>query len=465
MSLTTSHVVPAPREQVWEWHTRPGALVRLSPPFLPMTPMKQADKLSDGTTIFGLPAGLKWVSRHDLSNYRRGYRFTDVCTSAPVKTLANWRHVHEFADHEDGTLVTDTVRTRLPAAAMTSFFAYRQQQLINDFLFLDRVARLQPEQPLRIALTGSRGLVGRAVMAQLGTAGHEVIQLVRRNPKRYQRLWEPFHPAPDILEGIDVLIHLAGEPIFGRFSEGHKQAIRDSRITPTSRLAHLVADSPTVHTMISASAVGFYGWDRGDEVLTEYSERGEGFLADVVSDWEAATIVAAEAGKRVLNVRFGSIMSGISGMLPVLKALFSTGLGGSFGDGQIWFPWISLDDATDIVTRGVLDPAWSGPVNAVSPVESRNRDLTAALSSELRRPAFIPIPSIGPAIILGRQGAQELALANQRVAPQMLIDADHTFRYPTLDRTLAHELGGEDLFDKVRELESPEEEKQLGLDG
>ena len=455
MSLTTSHVVPAPREEVWEWHTRPGALVRLMPPFLPFVPMKQADKLSDGTTILGLPAGLKWVSRHDLSNYRRGYRFTDVCINAPVKTLANWRHVHEFADHEDGTLITDTVTTRLPANAMTSFFAYRQQQLINDMLFLDRIAALQPDKPLTIALTGSRGLVGRALMAQLGTAGHKVIQLVRRNPKPYQRLWEPFYPAPDLLDGVDVLVHLAGEPLFGRFSAAHKQGIRDSRITPTNRLARLVADSPTVHTMIAASAVGYYGADRGDEVLTESSERGEGFLADVVTDWEAATVVAAEAGKRVLNVRFGAVISARSGMLPVLKALFSTGLGGSFGDGAIWFPWISIDDATDILTRGVLDPAWSGPVNAVSPTETLNRDLTAALSSELRRPAFIPIPSIGPAIILGRQGAQELALANQRVSPQMLLDADHVFRYPTLDRTLAHELGGEALFDAVRELEAP----------
>jgi len=226
-----------------------------------------------------------------------------------------------------------------------------------------------------------------------------------------------------------------------------------------------VAGSPTVHTMIAASAVGYYGADRGDEVLTETSERGEGFLADVVSEWENATLAATDAGKRVLNVRFGAIMSARSGMLPVLKALFSTGLGGSFGDGQIWFPWISIDDATDILTRGVLDPAWSGPVNAVSPTETLNRDLTAALSTELRRPAFIPIPSIGPAIILGRQGAQELALANQRVRPQMLLDADHTFRYPTLDRTLAHELGGESLFDAVRELEAPEGENQLGLDG
>lgn len=468
MSLTTSHVVPAPRELVWDWHARQGALSRLSPPFLPFTPISQAEKLSDGTTVLGMPAGLKWVSRHDLSNYRRGHRFTDVCINAPIKALANWRHVHEFADHPEGTLITDTITTRVPGAALTSYFAYRQQQLIHDIGFLGRVAHLQPAEPLTVAVTGSRGLVGRALAAQLSTAGHKVIQLVRKNPKEGQRLWEPWYPAQDLLEGVDVLVHLAGEPIYGRFNDSHKQAIRESRVAPTARLAQLVADSATVKSMVSASAVGIYGPDRGDEVLTEESERGEGFLADVVSDWEAATDPARQAGKRVLLVRFGTILSGRSGMLPVLKALFSTGLGGNFGDGNFWFPWIALDDASDILTRGVLDPAWSGPVNAVSPTGTLNRDFTAALSKQVRRPAFIPIPSIGPALILGREGAQELALANQRVAPQLLTDAAHTFRYPALDRALAHELGGEELYDRAPALEvadTEDEPTQLGWDG
>lgn len=456
MSLTTSHVVPAPREQVWEWHTRRGALARLSPPFLPFTPIRQADSLADGTTVLGLPAGLKWVSRHDLSNYRRGHRFTDVCTNAPIKVLANWRHIHEFADHPDGTLITDTITTRLPGAALAPFFAYRQQQLINDIAFLDRVSHLQPEEPLTVAVTGSRGLVGRALSAQLSTAGHRVIQLVRKNAKedQSQRLWEPYHPAEDLLEGVDVLIHLAAEPIYGRFNDSHKQAIRESRITPTQRLARLVADTDSVTTMIAASAVGIYGSDRGEEILTESSEHGEGFLAEVISEWEAATTPAREAGKRVLNVRLGVILSGRAGMLPVVKALFSTGLGGNFGDGSIWFPWIALDDVTDILLRGVLDPTWSGPVNAVAPAETLNRDFTAALAKQLRRPAVIPIPSIGPALILGREGAQQLTLANQHVRPQMLLDAGHTFRYPTLDRALAHELGGDELYDKRSELEA-----------
>lgn len=468
MSLTTSHVVPAPREFVWDWHTRPGALTRLTPPFAPITPVTQADKLSDGTTILALPAGLKWVARHDLSNYRRGHRFTDVCTSAPIKLLANWRHVHEFADHPEGTLVTDSVTTRVPGAALKSMFAYRQQQLINDISFLDRVAHLQPEQPLTVAVTGSRGLVGRALSAQLTTAGHEVIQLVRKNPKPGQREWDPFSPDPDLLDGVDVLVHLAGEPIYGRFSGNHKQAIRDSRVEPTRRLARLVAETPGVSTMISASAVGYYGSDRGEEELTESSQRGEGFLADVVADWESATAPASDAGKRVIQLRIGAVVSGRGGLLPVLKALFSTGLGGSFGDGNFWFSWISLDDLTDIIVRGALDPDWSGPINAVAPHPVLNRELTAALSTQLHRPAIIPIPTLGPAILLGKEGAQELALADQRVIPRVLIDAAHTFRYPTIAPALAHELGGEELYDKAPELEAPasgDGPAPLGLDG
>lgn len=449
MSLTASHVVPAAREQVWEWHTRPGAASRLSPPFVPMTPIRQAERLSDGTTVFALPAGLKWVARHDLSNYLRGRRFTDVCVNAPVKAVANWRHQHEFTDHPDGTLITDTVTTRVPASTIRPMFAYRQHQLIQDFSFLNRIAHLRPERPLTIAITGSRGLVGRALSAQLGTAGHTVVQLVRNEPKPGQRRWDPFSPAPDLLEGVDVLVHLAGEPIFGRFNDSHKQAIRDSRVEPTRQLARLVADSPGVTTMISASAVGYYGADRGEEILTEDSEPGEGFLADVVGAWESATAPASEAGKRVVRIRTGVVLSGRGGMLPVLKALFSTGLGGSFGDGNFWFSWINVDDLTDIMFRAAIDPAVSGPVNGVAPEPVLNRGMVSALSSQLRRPAIIPIPTLGPTLLLGREGAHELALADQRVVPAAMQAVGHEFRYPTIDGALAHEFGGEELWTPV----------------
>lgn len=453
MTFQAQHVVPADREQVWDWHTRLGAVSRLTPPFWPMTPRKQARSLADGTTVFALPAGLKWVARHDLSRFRRGYAFSEVCISAPLKRLATWRHDHEFADHARGTLITDTVDTRIPDRALEAAFAYRQHKLIGDFCFINQLRHqgvniLCPEtKPLTVAITGARGSVGRALSAQLSTLGHRVIQLIRAEAATdQQRTWDPNSPDRHLLDNIDVLVHLAGEPIFGRFNDKHKQEIRDSRVGPTQKLAQLVAASPDTHTFVCASAIGYYGNDRGDEVLTEDSPSGDGFLADVVRDWEMATTEAREADKRVVNIRNGVALTGASGLLPLLRALFSTGLGGSFGDGDFWFSWVAIDDLCDIYTRAIFDTSLSGPVNATSTCPVLHREMTKALAGQLNRPAVLPIPTFGPALLLGKEGAQELALANQRVAPAKLQERGHVMRFETIQATFAHELGSQRLW-------------------
>ncbi|MDO5453608.1 MAG: TIGR01777 family oxidoreductase [Corynebacterium sp.] len=448
MGFHAFHDLPFPRQLVWDWHTRPGAVTRLTPSFVPMSVTREADNLATGTTTFSLPAGLSWVARHDLAHYRAGAQFSDVCLTAPIKQLANWRHTHTFADLDDGTRITDDVATRVPGKLLTPTFAYRQRQLLADLQFLERLAALSPEpgRRLTVAMTGSGGSVGTGLRAQLTTAGHDVIRLVRRDPAAGQRRWDPDQPAVDLLDGVDVLVHLAGEPIFGRFNDAHKNAIRDSRVGPTTRLAQLVADSPSVTAMVSASAVGYYGADRGDEKLTEDSERGDGFLADVVSAWEAATAPARDAGKRVVTVRTGLAMNGGAGMLPLLSALFSTGLGGAFGDGSMWMSWVAQDDLTDVYARAVVDESLAGPVNAVSPAPVTNREMADVLAAELNRPARMPLPTFGPAMLLGREGAAELALASQRVLPERLHSAGHTFRFDALAAALAHELGGEALL-------------------
>ena len=146
MSLNTSHIVPARREEVWAWHSRPGAVARLNPPFYPFTPITQTTDLAKGTTVFALPAGLKWEARHDLSGYVKGFRFTDVCVSAPIRALATWRHSHSFMSIEvngvPATKVTDEVHTRLPQSSLAPMFAYRQQQLIHDMSAMQRFRRL-----------------------------------------------------------------------------------------------------------------------------------------------------------------------------------------------------------------------------------------------------------------------------------------------------------------------------------
>lgn len=446
MSFTASHVLPFDREFVWGWHTRKGAAARLIPPFFPMHPVKEAKRLSDGTTTYSLPAGLRWVSRHDLSAYRRGHRFSEVCVSSPIRSIADWRHTHSFADVEGGTLITDDIHTRAPSGPLKSFLAYRQHQLLGDLSFLYRIAALVDAPPLTVGVTGSRSLIGRAVTAQLRTAGHTVVQIVREKMRPGRRLWEPFHPAKDLLDGIDVVVHLAGEPMLGRFNEDHKKAIRDSRIVPTRKLAELAASSPQCTAFICASAIGLYGPHTGEAAVTETSEPGEGFLAEVTQEWEAACAPAVEAGKRVVNIRTGVVLSGRGGVLPIKRVLFSTGLGGNVGGGSQWVSWISLDDLSDIYVRAVVDPTLSGPINAVAPNPVQNRDITKALSKQLNRPALMPIPSLGPKLLRGKEGAAEISLADQRVSPAVLSSKEHVFRFPTVEEALAHELGGDDLL-------------------
>ena len=278
--------------------------------------------------------------------------------------------------------------------------------------------------------------------AFLSTGGHRVIRLVRGTPADDgERRWDPRDPAADLLDGVDAVVHLAGESIAGRFTDAHRRAIRDSRIEPTRRLAALAAVTPGVQAFVSASAIGYYGYDCGDTELDESSPRGDGFLADVVADWEAATSPASDAGLRVVTVRTGIVQAAAGGTLRLLRPLFAAGLGGRLGSGRQWLSWVGIDDLLDIYYRALYDTGLAGPVNAVGPAPVRNSDYTAALAATLHRPALLPVPSFGPRLLLGRQGAVELAEANQRVVPARLAQRGHRFRHRTVEDALAHQLG------------------------
>ncbi|KOV78212.1 TIGR01777 family oxidoreductase [Nocardia sp. NRRL S-836] len=435
MSLIYSSVVDAPLDEVFAWHERPGAIHRLSPPWQPMSVVREASTLDGGRAVLGLPLGLRWGARH--TEYAPPHRFVDELDSAPLSWAVRWRHSHEFRAEGERTLMTDRVDTPVPGVLLRSMFAYRHRQLAAD-LAAQRAARLAGDRPLTVALTGSGGLVGRALGPFLTTAGHRVVRLVRRaatGPD--ERTWHPDRPAPDLLAGVDAVVHLAGASIAGRFTESHRTAIRESRIGPTRALAGLAAASG-VPVFVSASAIGIYGADRGDEELTEESERGEGFLADVVADWEAATEVA---GVRVVTVRTGLVQSPAGGTLRIFHPLFAAGLGGRLGDGRMWQSWIGIDDLVDVYHRALYDTSLSGPVNAVAPQAVRNSEYTRVLARVLRRPALLPVPSFGPRVLLGEQGARELAEASQLVRPAVLTKAGHAFRYPDLEPALRHLLG------------------------
>ncbi|WP_087118003.1 TIGR01777 family oxidoreductase [Corynebacterium urinipleomorphum] len=444
MSLTATHTIPAPLIDVWRWHTRPGAVQRLTPPFLPMTVVSGADSLKDGTTVFALPAGQKWVARHQADGYTEGTQFVDEAANTPIKQLTKWRHEHRFEETDGQTRITDTVHTTAPENVLAPAFAYRQHQLAEDLAFLDRMGQHEENasNKLTVAMTGSRGLVGTALSAQLTTAGHEVIQLVRGNASEGQRHWDMDCPDPELFDGVDAVVHLAGESIMGRFTDAHKADIYSSRIGPTRRLAQLAADSG-VSTFVSASAVGYYGTSAGDSVRTEADGRGDGFLADVVDEWERATAYAQEAGVRTVNIRTGLALSGTGGLLPLLKLSAATAMSARFGDGEFWMSWVALDDLTDIYFRAIVDDSIEGPVNATAPNPVTNAALSSTLTALLHRPELIGIPEFGPKLLLGDEGARELALADQRVEPAYLNRLGHHFRYPTLTAALKHELGKE----------------------
>ena len=406
---------------------------------------REAGSVRDGQAVLRLPGGLRWVAAHQPGEYDPPHEFADTLASFPLSAVLPWRHTHQFGvAGQLATRVTDVVDTPLPARVLRPMFAYRHRQLADDLAAQARARELSSE-PLTIAVTGSGGLIGTALTALLSTGGHHVIGLVRRLPRHAgERYWRPEDPGPDLLSGVDALIHLAGASIGGRFTADRKQEIRDSRITPTRRLAELAANTaPGLRAFVTASAIGIYGPDRGDEVLTETSARGDGFLADVVAAWEDATGPAARAGLRTVQVRTGLVQTPRGGMLHLLYPLFAAGLGGRLGSGKQWLAWIGLDDLLDIYLRAVLDPALSGPVNAVAPAPVRNADYTAVLASLLHRPALVPVPPLGPRLLLGGEGARELAEASQYVRPERLINAGHHFRHPELEAALRHVLGRE----------------------
>jgi len=464
MEFTHATVVNAELSEVFAWHSRSGAMTRLTPPWLPVRVLQEASSLRDGQAVLGLPGGLRWVAVHQPASYDPPNMFADELESCPVAAVLSWRHRHHFAPTgeageaaERATLVTDAVDTTLPDRMLRPMFAYRHRQLADDLAAQARARALCPDS-LTVAITGSGGLIGTALTALLTTGGHRVIRLVRRPPRNSgEREWRPEEPAPTLLNGVDALIHLAGASIGGRFTPDRKREIRDSRITPTLRLAELAAatatatatatgagtdpDTPGLRAFVTASAIGFYGPDRGEEILTEASPRGKGFLADVVADWEDATAPAAAAGIRTVQVRTGIVQTPRGGMLRLLTPLFEAGLGGRLGSGTQWLAWIGLDDLLDIYLRAVTDPHLSGPVNAVAPDPVRNIDYTRTLARVLHRPALLPVPAFGPRLLLGAAGAAELVQASQYVRPEALIGAGHHFRQPHLEQALRHLFG------------------------
>jgi uncharacterized protein (TIGR01777 family) len=444
--LERSTSVDRPVGEVWDWHTRPGALERLIPPWDDVRVLERNGDLGDsGRVVLEVrrgPLRRRWVAAHD--GVEPGRRFRDVQLEGPFR---RWAHDHDFTSIRGGCRVTDRVEYELPALAapgaryvqgsLERMFAFRHRRLRDD------LARHADVPPLRVGITGATGTIGGALAAFLTSGGHEVVRIVRRSPEaRGEVRWSPSSGEIDTagLEGLDAVIHLSGRRIDTRWTTARRREIRASRVESTALLAKALAslEAPP-RVLLSGSAIGVYG-DRGDEELDESSAPGQGFLADLCRDWEAAAEPARAAGIRVVSMRTAVVLSARSAPLARLVLPTRLGLGAVVGRGEQPLSWISLDDLLGAVLHIVCDERLEGPVNLASPSPVSLRELADTLASIFRRPRLLRVPEAAVAVTLGQMG-RETILAGQRVAPRRLLDRGFRFFYPTLEDALRHELG------------------------
>jgi uncharacterized protein len=285
---------------------------------------------------------------------------------------------------------------------------------------------------MRVAVTGSSGFLGSRLVADLTAAGHAVVRV------RRPQTWDPDAGTIDAaaLEGLDAVVHLAGEGIAEkRWDDDQKRRILESRTKGTALLARTLAslDRPPAG-LLSGSAMGVYG-DRGDEVLTETSPLGDGFLPDVCRAWEAAAQPAVDAGIRTAYLRTGLVLDRRGGALGKMLPLFKLGIGGRLGDGRQWWSWISLDDWAGAVLF-LLDHDVAGPVNLTGPAPVTNAAFTKALGAVVRRPTALPVPAFGPRLLLGKELAHELLFTSLRVEPKVLEQEGYAFRHRDVEAAL-----------------------------
>jgi uncharacterized protein (TIGR01777 family) len=433
---------------------RPGALERMSPPWIKVRVLERQGGIQDGgKVVLGIrqgPTDVRWEVRH--TDFEEGRLFRDEQVTGPFEA---WAHSHRFGEADDGgCFLEDEIEWTAPMGSAGRLFAEGFIDRELDRLFRFRHARLRHDltlhgryagKPLKVGITGASGLIGSSLREFLTSGGHEVVPLARRGKGTEGQgpSWDPSgtETDPSVFEGLDAVVHLAGESLASlRWSDAKKEKIFQSRRQGTSILAQTLArlpDPPQV--LISASAVGYYG-SRGTEIVTEESPPGNGFLAMVCREWEGATSAALKAGIRVVKLRTGFVVSplgpGLGKMLPPFKA----GLGGRIGSGRQYMSWIDLDDQVGLIHHALTRPGVSGPMNATAPNPVSNATFTDTLGRVLGRPTVLPLPAFAVKGLLGEMGT-ELLLKGARVIPQRALDTGYEFLLPNLEDSLRYQLG------------------------
>lgn len=465
MRYTSRLAVSVPAADLFRWHERPGAFQRLTPPWQPVS-LTSHEGIRDGDrAVIRLGTrlvGLDWVAEHggyDDACLRGdgACQFEDTQLSGP---FGAWHHRHSMRPTAEGSILEDDITYELPLAPLSGvaagvgeaqverMFAYRHRITHED---LRRHAEAGAE-PMTVAITGSSGLIGRALTAFLQGGGHTVVRLVRgredaasRGPQDEAVYWdvEAGEIDADALARLapDAVVHLAGEPVTSLDGSAEaRRRIWESRTKGTQLLSRALAALPSPpRVLVSASASGIYG-DRGDEVLTEASPPGEGFLAEVCQAWEASTAEAEAAGIRVVHTRIGLVATPAGGFLQVLLPITTLGLGGWPGAGAGYMPWIALDDVLYAIHHAILDDGLAGPVNLSAPAPATSKAFVKTLASVQNRPAVLRVPE-GLLRLVGGELVRKEALKSVRMRPAALLDRGFRFATPDLRLALAHLTG------------------------
>lgn len=453
---TRSEIGHSP-DRVFAWHARPGSLLRLFPPWWTVRVLAGPANLSAGDRVV-LRVGkgpMRATSEFERSEMDPAGLIVDRQVRGPFQ---HWRHSHRLEPLAGGgTALVDTVEWTRPTGPLGAAFGARRVRRELGRIFEFRARRIERDLALiarygsgdgaSVAVTGSTGLIGTALSSQLEVAGFRVLRISRsRHPAGRASDWIRWDPASghlpaEALEGVDAVVHLAGETIAGlRWTRAKKRAILESREEGTLLLSRTLARlTRPPRVLVSASAVGFYG-NRGEERLTEESGPGRGFLAEVCSRWETATDPARNAGIRTVHLRTGLVLSPAGGPLAALLLPFQLGLGGRIGSGRQYVSWIDLDDHTGLALHAMTDARVRGPLNAVSPGPLTNAAFTDVLGRILSRPTLLPVPGGVLRCAAGEMGI-ELLLSGQRALPEKALRGGYDFRYPDLELSLRHELG------------------------
>lgn len=446
--FTHSSTLPVPAAAAFDWHARSGALERLLPPWQDVRVVARDGSIRNGDcTVLDLGIGpfrQSWTAVHQ--DYQEGVSFTDVQERGP---FARWEHRHRFTPEAGGSTLEDSIDWALPGwvdwmapqveRELARQFAWRHRRTAQDLM---RHLPQADKPALNIAVSGTSGMIGRALGAFLTTGGHRVLRLVRsRSLDENHITWHPgANTADPRLDGCDALVHLAGAGIAdGLWSESRKIEIRLSRIENTRRLCEGLAHlhrPPKV--LLCASAVGYYG--QQGEAVDEDAPAGQGFLADICRDWEAACAPAVDAGIRVVHLRFATVLAPQGGALARMLPAFRLGVGGTLADGSQPMSWIGLDDAIGAIHHLLMRADLKGAFNLAAPEATDNRCFTDTLATILDRPGWLPMPGLVVRALFGEMG-ESLLLRGRHVMPRRLMDSGFRFVTPTLEDCLRWELG------------------------